>query len=257
MFEIKDDYDMLVWKLPEKMEYVNIYPLGDTHFGSPDFNQAKFNRWIELVEKDDNAKVILLGDMLDNALRNSKTNIYKATLTPIEQKRILAGYLEPIKGKIIAGIQGNHEARTTKETGDCPLYDVMAKLDLEHLYRENMAFIKVNLGKRRADRQWSYGIVASHGASRGKVENFIPYVDGMDVFLSGHTHTASSNFPAKIVMDMQNEVVRLVPITPIVVPSFADYGGYAMKGLLKPTSNHLFPVVELSGTEKGVKVHWI
>ena len=257
MYDIKDDYEMLVWKLPEEMQCVNIYPLGDTHFGSPEFDEYKFNRWLGAVKADDNGRVILVGDMLDNGLRNSKTNIYKATMSPIEQKRELARRLWGIRDKILAGVQGNHEGRSTIEVGDCPLYDVMAKLDLEHLYRENMAFIKVNLGKRRADRQWSYGIVASHGASRSKVESFIPYVDGMDIFLSGHTHTANSSFPAKIVMDMKNEVVRLVPITPIVVPSFTDYGGYAMKKLLKPTSNHLFPVVELSGTEKGVKVHWI
>ena len=258
MFEVKNDYDMVVWKLPEEMSHVNLYPIGDVHFGSPEFNQKKWDKWKQTVLDDPNSRVVLIGDMIDNGLKNSKTDVYKATMSPIEQKRKLAEELWDIKHLILAGVQGNHEHRSTRETGDCPLYDVMAKLDLEHLYRENMVFMKVNVGQKRSDRQFSYGIVLSHGGSKNKVKKFVPYVDGMDVFISGHIHQASSDFPAKIVMDMQNEVVRLVPVTPVVVPSFADYGGYAMNKLYEPTSNHLMPIITLDGQEKKeVTIHWV
>jgi hypothetical protein len=258
MFEMKSDYDMIVWKLPEDMPYVNIYPIGDTHFGSPEFNYKKWKSWKQQILADPFSRVVLLGDMIDNGLKNSKTDVYKATMSPIEQKRMLAEELMDIKHLILAGVQGNHEHRSTRETGDCPMYDVMAKLDLEHLYRENMAFIKVNVGQRTADRQFSYGLVASHGGSKPKVKKFVPYVDGMDVFMSGHIHQASSEFPAKIVMDMKNEVVRLTPVTPVVVPSFSDYGGYAMNRLYEPTSNHLMPIITLDGTDrKEVNIHWV
>lgn len=257
MFDVKSDYEMVVHKLPENMEYVNLYPIADTHFGSPEFSQKKWDSWKKRVLEDEYGKVIILGDMIDNGLKNSKTDVYKATLSPLEQKKMLAEELSDIRDRILVAVDGNHEQRSVREVGSSPLYDVMAKLDLEDLFRENMAFLKVNVGFKRSDRQWSYGIVASHGASRNKVKRFVPFVDGMDVFLSGHIHDPSTNFPAKIVMDMQNEVVRLVPVIPVIVPSFADYGGYAMRALYEPTSNSHYPIIQLSGTSKEVSVHWI
>ena len=257
MFDMKSDYDMVVHKLPEDFRFVNLYPVGDVHFGSPEFEIKKWRKWVDMVKQDEFGKVVILGDMIDNGLKNSKTDVYKATLSPLEQKKMLADELNEIRDRILVAVDGNHEQRSVREVGSSPLYDVMAKLDLEDLYRENMAFVKINVGFKRSDRQWSYGIVASHGGSKNKVKRFVPFVDGMDVFLSGHIHDASTNFPAKIVMDMQNEVVRLVPVIPVVVPSFADYGGYAMRGLYEPTSNTHYPIIQLSGTSKEVSVHWI
>ena len=74
-------------------------------------------------------------------------------MQPFQQKKWLVEQFEPLKDKKILGAnQGNHEYRTTIETGECPLYDVMNKLDIEDLYRQNMAFLKVNLGKKNAKK---------------------------------------------------------------------------------------------------------
>lgn len=202
MFDMKSDYEMVVHKLPEDMPFVNLYPIGDVHFGSREFDWTKWDKWVKMVRDDEFSKVIILGDMIDNGLKNSKTDVYKATMSPLEQKKMLAEELDRVRDRILVAVDGNHEQRSVREVGSSPLYDVMAKLDLEDLFRENMAFMKINLGFKRSDRQWSYGIVASHGASKNKVKRFVPFVDGMDVFLSGHIHDPSTNFPAKIVMDM-------------------------------------------------------
>lgn len=254
---MRDDFDMIVWKLEEDYPIANIYPIGDLHIGSPEFNVKKFMKWRDMVADDPYGRVVILGDMIDNGLRNSKTNVYMATMNPMEQKWELARLLMPIKEKIIGAVSGNHEYRTTRETGDCPLYDVMVKLDLEEYYRPNMAFIKINVGRRNAERQWSYALVATHGQSANKTKKFVPYIDGMDIFLSGHIHNSGSSFPAKIVMDTKNNVVTQVPVIPVVVPSFADYGGYAIRGLYEPSSNVLVPVIHLSGEKKEVTLSWI
>ena len=252
---ILNDYEMIVHKLGQELEYVNLYPLGDLHIGSAQFNKEMWDRWKKMVLDDPNGYVVIIGDLVDNGLKNSKTNSYEATMRPMEQKMWLAKGLKPLKDKILGGCQGNHENRTNVLSDGCPMYDVFAKLDLEDLYRENMAFIKINVGFKNKDRQFAYGIVLAHGASNNKVKNFSYSIDGMDLMVTGHTHDPQSHFPSKIVMDMRNEMVYDMDFTRVVVPSFLKSGGYALKNMYQPTG-HKIPVVKLYGTEKKVDVLW-
>jgi len=235
---------------------INIYPLGDVHIGSEDFSTKMWSNWINVVKNDDKGYVVIIGDMVDNGLKNSKTNSYEATMRPREQKEWLKNELEPIKHKILGACRGNHEIRSTLEADDCPLYDVMAKLNLEDLYRENMAFLKINLGERNRDRQFSYTLVLAHGGSRGKVTKFGYSVDGMDVLVTGHTHTPESNFPSKIIIDTKNEIVKMQEYVHVIVPSFATYGGYALRNMYMPQGNKI-PIIKLDGEKKGISLLWI
>ena len=254
---MKNDYDMIVHKLGTEVTGINIYPIGDLHIGSQTFNVEIFDRWIKRVAEDPNGYVVIVGDMVDNGLKNSKTNSYEATMRPRDQKQWLKDRFKPIAGKILGGVQGNHEVRSVNDSDDCPMYDVFSKLDIEDLYRENIAFLKVNLGFRNKTRQHSYGLVLSHGGAKARVDKFVPTIDGLDVFISGHTHGAGCAFPSKIVMDMKNECVRLVDYVQVVVPSFATFGGYAVKGLYTPQGSNKFPVIQLSGEKKEVRLLWI
>jgi hypothetical protein len=177
-------------------------------------------------------------------------------MRPREQKQALKEFLEPIAYKILGGTTGNHEYRSVNETDDCPLYDVMCKLDLEDLYRENMSFIKISLGQRTKDRQVTYTVVLGHGASKNKTANFSYSIDGMDVFVTGHTHQPANTFPSKIVIDCQNEQVRLQDFTHVTVPSFQQLGGYSLRGMYMPQGSSKFPVITLFGDSKGVDVLW-
>lgn len=252
-----NDFQMIVHELSEELEYVNLYPIGDVHIGSPDFDLEQWVKWKKMVTADPNGYILMIGDMVDNGLKLSKTDSYSATMRPRDQKQWLTEELKPLSDRILGACQGNHEIRSSKESDDCPLYDVMAKLDVEDYYRESMAFIKINLGKKRSDRQWSYGVVLGHGASANKVKNFSYSVDGMDVLVTGHTHDARSHFYNKIVMDTKNNVVRLVGYTHLVVPSFQKLGGYALRAMYLPQDHRKIPVIRLSGTNKEVEVHWL
>lgn len=254
---MRKDFDLITHKLDSELPYINIYPIGDLHIGSPEFEEGVLKKWSDKVENDNRSKIVIVGDMVDNALKDSKTDAFKAKMRPQDQKRELQRVLEPFRDKILGAVGGNHEDRSMRASDSCPLYDVMCKLDLEDLYRENMAFIKVNLGQRTKDRQVSYSIVLAHGNSRNKTENFSYAIDGMDVFVTGHTHQPTNRFPAKIVIDAHNEVVRMVPFTHIVVPSMQRYGGYALKGMYMPQNNTKIPVITLMGDSKEVSEHWI
>lgn len=253
---MKSDYQMIVRKFPDSWKSLRIYPLGDLHIGAPEFDLALWDEWKYMVKHDDQGQIVIVGDMLENSLKTSVGNSYEAQLSPHEQKLWLANEFKPIKNKILGVTRGNHEYRSVMTSDDCPLYDVMAKLDLEDLYRENMVEMKVSLGFKNAERQWSYTVLGMHGASKNKTEKFSYALDGVDVFITGHTHDASARFPKKIVMDAHNEVIRMVGYMHVTVPSFMSFGGYALRGMYMPTDNK-FPVIKLSGTEKKVRLEWV
>ena len=255
---MKNDFEMIVKKLPTDVEFANIYPLGDLHIGSPNFGYDLWYKWKTQVLNDPNGYVVIIGDLVDNGLKHSKTNSYSATMRPFEQKEWLKKELAPLKDKIIGAVRGNHEKRSINESDDCPLYDVMAKLDLEDLYREHMAFVKVSLGFKNKQRQWSYNLVLHHGGSANKVKNFSYSIDNMDVLITGHTHTPTTNFPSKIVIDPRNETVSMVGYIHVVVPSFQKAGGYTLEGMYLPQQDAgRIPIIKLKGTEKGVDMLWI
>jgi hypothetical protein len=56
---------------------------------------------------------------------------------------------------------------------------------------------------------------------------------------------------------MQNEIVSMKGYVHIVVPSIQSIGGYALKGMYLPQDSEKFPIVTLSGREKGVEVRWV
>lgn len=254
---MRDDFDLIVHKLDKELPYINVYPIGDLHIGSGNFSEKAFRRWKNMVEEDEFAKVVIVGDMLDNGLKTSKTNSFEATMQPWEQKKWLTKEFESIKDKIIGAVQGNHEYRSTLIADAYPLYDVLAKLDLEHVYRQNMAFLKINLGQRNATRQCSYVFTLAHGASKTRTNNFTYNIDGMDVFINGHVHQPESSFKSKIVIDSKNETVSLRDFVHITVPSFQELGGYSLRALYQAQSSNVIPVIRLNGRVKDVVVKWV
>lgn len=253
---MKHDMTMILHKLPRELGHINIYPLGDLHIGSPQFNFKIWEKWKAMVQNDPNGYVVIIGDLMDNGLKSSKTNSYDATMRPREQKEWLSEQIKDLKGKILGATQGNHEERSGRDSDLCPLYDAMTKSDLEDLYRENMAFVKISLGEKRSDRQYTYVVVLGHGGSRNKVDTFSRSIDGCDAIITGHIHKPSVNFPSKIVIDPRNDVVTEQSYIDLVVPSFLSYGGYGMKAMYAPQANDRFPVLRLSGEEKRIEVTW-
>ena len=256
--ELKTDFDLIVYKLDRDLPHINLYPLGDTHIGSKEFNLDAFNRWKKAVMADEFGRVVIVGDIMDMATKTSLTNLYESTMTPMQQKLWVTEQFMDFKDKIIAAIPGNHEYRGNKLTGMCPLYDVLAKLNLEYLYRANMAFLKINLGSRNAERQCSYTVVLAHGKVKRRTMDYFPYaIDGMDIFINGHFHDPGDNFKSKIVIDSKNESISMRNFIRLTVPSFTTYGGYGMRGMYMPSDGEKFPIIRLDGSKKNTELHWV
>lgn len=64
-----------------------------------------------MILSESNRYVVLNGDLMNTALKNSKSDVYKDTLKPSEQLELLKKELMPIKHRILAATNENHENR--------------------------------------------------------------------------------------------------------------------------------------------------
>ena len=252
-----DDFVLINHKLGWDIPHINIYPLGDLHIGSGNFNHEAWSRWKSTVQNDPYSYIVLVGDLLDNGLKSSLTNSYQATMQPHEQQEFLLNELMPFKDKILGCVSGNHERRSTILADIYPMYNLMLRLGKERLFRENIGFMKINLGERNKERQASYTITLAHGASKTATEKFGYAIDGMDCLITGHIHQPKSAFQSKIVIDSKNESVSMRDFVHITVPSFQSIGGYALQKMYMPQSTRVIPVIRLNGDRKEMEVRWI
>lgn len=258
---MENDFKLIVRQFDKS---INIYPISDVHLGSLECNQEEWEKFVDKIKSEANSYVILVGDLMNNATRSSVSDIFDDVLRPMEQKEKMVQYLEPIKDKIICAVSGNHERRSSKDADNDPMYDIMCKLNLEELYRKNIAFVKIQLGK---GGQATYTFAVTHGAGGGvntggsvnKNERFASTIDNLDCLITGHTHKGVVTKPAKIVIDTRLNKVSVKPFTVITSQSWLSYGGYAMQKMLLPAANASADnglKLLLNKTKKNIKVVW-
>ena len=260
---------LITWTFEDE---ITIYPISDVHLGSLEHNAAEWRKFCEKINSEPNSYVILGGDLINNATRSSVSNIFEEVLRPQEQKERMVAFLTPIKHKILCAVGGNHERRSIKDADCDPMRDIMVKMDLEDIYRENMAFMKVQIlnakspsGKK--DKIFTYTFAVTHGAGGGvltgssvnKNERFGLAIDGLDCLVVGHTHKGTVTKPAKIVIDPRNDVVTVKPFTVITSQAWMNYGGYAMQKMMLPSSCATAEdgqKLVLEKKKKNIKVVW-
>lgn len=227
-------------------------------------------QFIDTVAETPNTYLILGGDLIENGTRNSVgDSVFRQTMPPSQQKKEMANILSKVRDRCLCFVDGNHERRSGRDTDDSPTYDICAKLDLEHLYRENIAFVKVQLGTKERESgtmtsgkdRPSYMLVITHGAGGGiltggavnRGERFGYVIDGMDALIVGHTHKPFTTQPGKIKIDPHNNLVTIKPFKVISSTSWLEYGGYAAQKMLLPTT-HCLHTLTLRGDKKEIVV---
>lgn len=223
---------------------ITIFPVSDVHFGALEHLEREWLAFCRMIEQTPNAYVILGGDLINNSVRTCGfINPYDELVRPREQKKRMVEHLAPIKDRILCAVSGNHEARSVKDDDIDITYDIMAKLDIEDIYRENMAFMKVSLGRRTDSSPiQSYTFAVTHGAGGGiytgatvnRNERFGNVIEGLDCLVVGHTHKGTISKPAKIVIDRKNDKVSMSNYTVVSMVSWLNYGGYALRKMLLP-----------------------
>ena len=234
------DFDLINHAFPGA---ITIYPIADVHLGALEHAEPEWQAFLKRVEEED-ARLILAGDLLNNSTRGTRfANPFDEVLRPREAKRRMVEYLTPLKDRILAVCGGNHEARTQRDSDQDLCYDICAKLDIEHLYRENTAFMCVSCGTRYdGSPQATYSFAITHGAGSGiytgasvnRDERWGNVIDGLDCLITGHVHKGFISKPAKIVIDGRNRRVSVKHYVVVSCVPWLNYGGYAARGMLLP-----------------------
>lgn len=236
-----NDFDIILHNFPDA---IDIYPIADVHLGAVEHAESEWQAFLKKVEKE-NAYLILAGDLLNNSTRGTRfANPFDEAMRPREAKRRMVEYLEPLKDRILCVVSGNHEQRTIRDSDQDLTYDICSKLDIEHLYRENMAFMYVCVGKRKHENlpECQYTFCVQHGSGGGiytgasvnRSERTGNVIDGLNCYISGHVHKGFVSKPAKIVFDGRNKTIRMEHYVVVSCVSWLNYGGYAAKAQLLP-----------------------
>lgn len=251
---------------------ITIIPISDVHLGSPECMEQEFIAFINSVKETPNVYLVLGGDLIENGTRSSVgDSVFRQTMPPSQQKKEMAKILEPVADRILCFVPGNHERRSRKDADDDPVYDIAAKMDLEHLYRENIAFVKIQLGNKTwetgtitpGEKRPTYSIVVVHGTGGGGIytgtavnrnERFAYTFSGMlDAMIVGHVHKPFTTQPGMIHIDPRNNKVSIKPFRIVSSTSWLQYGGYAANQMLLP-STHCLQKLTLSGNHKEITV---
>lgn len=256
------DFTIIARQFPENTDIV-VYPIADIHLGAFEHMETAWREFKTKILEQPNAYITLGGDLLNNAIKTSVSNVYDEVMRPREAKKLMVEMLSPLKDKILCAVSGNHERRSSRDVDDDITYDIMCKLDIEDRYRENIAFLKLQFGKPKGDgaKNPTYVLVVTHGAGGGaltggvvnRAERFGYAIDGADALILGHSHKPFTTQPGKIKIDPYNNIVSVKPFKVISASSWLDYGGYAAQKTLLPSS-HTVQKLILSGGHKELRV---
>jgi len=242
-------------------EHITIYPIGDLQVGSPQYKEAVLKKQLAEIDKSpDNARIILMGDMIDNNTKLSVgAGVFEQPLTPEQQIYRVVELLRPYTHLIDGVVTGNHEQRTYLTHGFDPTLLLCKLLDIEGKYLRYQGVIKYAWNNR------AYNVAVWHGAGGGGGSSLNKLIKQRntvmaDVYLMGHTHKLEATKLDYFVPDARSLKMQKVTQAFIVTGSTLDYeDSYAEEKGLSPSAMG-FPKIHLSGhstakkREKDIKV---
>ena len=244
------------------MDDITIIPIADVHIGDKGCNLKLFEETIERIKKEKNTYTIINGDLCNMALKNSKSDVYEDSLSPMEQVLKIVKYLEPIKDKILLIGTGNHEDRTLKETNIDVMRLIARELRLEDRYANSWWYLYLSFGKsNKKQSPITYGITGIHGygggrRSGGKLNRLedMSQVVIADLYLMSHTHKPISSKGCIYIPYYQSKVLSKQEMYYLMTNSFLESdGGYAEKMGFPPASTSLTEA-QLCSTKRKIKV---
>ena len=251
----------IVITLPEEQTEARIYVLADLHLGDQGCDWDEINRTLDAIADDENAKIILAGDVMNNATKTSVSDVYSESISPMEQLNRAADLLRPVAPKVIACTSGNHEERTYRQDGIDLSRLLSRELKFEDKYRPDFAVIYLRLGHAvKNGRQHLYSMYVNHGNGGGRKIggkanrlNDLAMICDADIFVVGHTHTPITFKDRFLRMNPSTNTFCPVERTYVNTTGWLEYRGYGARQGYVPSAVSC-PVIKLSGVRKQVRV---
>ena len=173
---------------------VNILFLGDTHTGHPNYKEEVVDKALNELDKRENGRIIIMGDLTEMALTTSVGNTYEQTMTPEEQMDYWVDKLRPYKSKIVAGVGSNHNERAVRAVGMNPCRLIFKMLDMKEKFFRYSVLIKWAFNKGCLHNFIQHGATGARtdGGILNKMKKMHKIVEA-DIFAMGHTHRLIDN----------------------------------------------------------------
>ena len=246
----------------ETMKEIKIVPLADVHLGDPLIDQKLLKETIEYIKNNDNVFTILNGDLMNVATKNSVSNVYGETMSPMQQIEALVNFLEPIKNKILVATSGNHERRIEKDTSIDIMHIAMKELGIGNRYSNGSYYLYLYFGEKEKGRKapMVYTIFGYHGSGNGrklggKINRLVEMSEicVADIFLMSHVHTPIGTKKVMFIPDYGNQTLTRREMLYAVSNSFLNYGGYASQHGYSPVSTSRIEII-LNGNKRESKL---
>lgn len=240
------NYPSITVTLSQELREIEILPIGDVHYGSPEHNAKLFDETIERIKNQENLYCILLGDLIECVTKDSLGDLYTQRGTPQEQAEHIVEKLIPIKHKILAMTGGNHENRIFKTSGfDINSY-IAYKLDIIERYAKNSFVLFIRFGRQRGSKQkyHTFSLVVSHGVGSGvkkasklnAITKLQETIVGADVYIIGHVHDYICTYNDIFSIDTHNKKITKKTSCLLSQGAYLDFGGYGYEKGYKPLS---------------------
>jgi hypothetical protein len=185
----------------EAEEVITIYPLVCMHIGAAQADEEFIAQHVQRIADDPTGRWVYLGDGGECVTKVSKGELYDQKLSPDEQISRVEELLEPIRGKGLFGISGNHDRRISKLSGLDWTKALCSRLSLPYLGIS--AFMRLTLKPRKNGSTklpwhlfWHHGVDSS-SIIGGKIRAAKKLEDLViaDAIFSAHSHICLDSTP--------------------------------------------------------------
>lgn len=244
--------------LPTIKGKLELIVIGDAHIGSANFNEALFKSTIDYILEEENRYVILNGDILECAFKDSVSDVYTG-MSPSVSLGYAVRLLEPIKDRIICSIGGNHDHdRSMKQVDISYAQQLAVMLGIADKFSADsvVIFISAHNGvKGHNGKNAHYTVFCSHGNNGGggtmgskanALEKMSLSVPNADIYVHSHTHAPVVFKDTYMGIDDKNKVLSQKERLYVNTNSYLRWeNSYGEKKLLRPQSMSV-PIIKLS-----------
>lgn len=241
------------------IDILELHIFADEHIGDDNCDMERLKARIAYVANTPNAYCIMNGDILDNASRSSIGDIEAREFNIMGQLDKAVELFTPVKDKVLAITNGNHENRSYRKEGFDISKIVAAQLGIADKYAPAAAIVFLRFGETSGhthNRPQRYTIYVNHGSGGGRKEgakairlaDMASIIDA-DIYIHSHTHLPMVMKQGFFRTDTRNSSVANVTKLFVNTASNLNYGGYGEAQEFKPNSKDT-PVVYLDGHKR-------
>jgi len=190
---------------PSASSRINIYPIGDIHFGTAHCAEKAIKAKIKAIQAEPESRWIGMGDYGEFISTHDPRFDGKCIASWVDANDIagseidyMVDLFEPIKGQCIGLLMGNHEDAYRKHQDGDPMKHICTRLDLPNLGYS--AFVKLVFERAKSNEHHEFLGAVSHGSggaiTKGaKLNRLERFMDNFNArwYCHGHVHDILTN----------------------------------------------------------------